>query len=368
MTKPAVPFADLSLQWAQIRDKALPDLEKLFESSAYCLGPWVERFETAVAEFLGVEHAVAVNSGTSALHLAMIAAGVGPGDKVMVPAQTFISTLWGALYQGAEPVLCDVDAATATLDPAELERRLVPGVKAILPVHLFGQPADMAPILAFAEKHGLAVIEDVAQAIAGRYRGQSLGGIGQMGCFSFYPGKNLGAAGEGGMVTTNDPALANRLRSLRNHGQSQRYLHDEVGYNYRMDGIQGLVLGHKLPLLAGWTDQRRAIAARYQAGLMGLPLDLPQVANGDHVWHLFVLRSEKRDELRAHLSGLGIESGLHYPVPIHRQPCLSHLALDRDSFPQADRWAGQGLTLPVFVGMTEAQQDLVIAGVRSFFG
>jgi dTDP-4-amino-4,6-dideoxygalactose transaminase len=362
-----VPFANLGLQWRQIRDKALPDMERLFEASAFCLGPWVERFEEAAADYLGVSHAIAVNSGSSALHLAVIAAGIGPGDKVMVPAQTFIGTLWGAIYQGAIPVLCDVDAKSGTIDPAEIERRMEPGVKAIIPVHLFGQPADMAPILESAERHGLTVIEDVAQAIAGRYRGRALGGIGQMGCFSFYPGKNLGAAGEGGLISTNDDAIAARLRALRSHGQYERYLHAETGYNYRMEGLQGLILGHKLPYLEAWTDERRAIARRYNAGLAGLPIDLPQIIHGDHVWHLYVLRTPDRDRLRQHMTGQGVETGLHYPVPIHRQPCLAHLDLDRDGYPEADRWANQGLSLPVFAGMTIEQQDRVIAAVRSFF-
>jgi dTDP-4-amino-4,6-dideoxygalactose transaminase len=362
-----VPFANLALQWHQIRDKALPDMERLFEASAFCLGPWVERFEAAAADYLGVSHAIAVNSGSSALHLAVIAAGIGPGDKVMVPAQTFIGTLWGLIYQGAIPVLCDVEAGSATIDPAEIERRMEPGVKAVIPVHLFGQPADLSPILELAAKHNLTVIEDVAQAIAGRYRGRALGGIGQMGCFSFYPGKNLGAAGEGGLITTNDDAIASRLRALRSHGQYERYLHAETGYNYRMEGLQGLILGHKLPHLEAWTEERRAIARRYQAGLADLPIDLPKIVHGDHVWHLYVLRTPDRDRLRQHMTEQGVETGLHYPVPIHRQPCLSHLALDRDSYPEADRWASQGLSLPVFAGMTVEQQDRVVAAVRSFF-
>jgi dTDP-4-amino-4,6-dideoxygalactose transaminase len=297
----------------------------------------------------------------------MIAAGVGRGDKVLVPAQTFIGTLWGLIYQGAIPVLCDVEDSSATLDPAEIERRLEPGVKAIIPVHLFGQPANMAAIGALAERHGLTVIEDVAQAIGGRFQGRALGSIGSLGCFSFYPGKNLGAAGEAGLITTDQDEVAARLRALRSHGQYERYLHSEVGYNYRMEGLQGLILGHKLDLLDAWTDQRRAIAARYQDGLADLPLTLPEVVHGDHVWHLYVLRSPERDALRQHLGAQGIETGLHYPVPIHRQPCLAHLDIDRDSYPEADRWANQGLSLPVFVGMSEAQQARVIEAVRGFY-
>ncbi|MDD4617217.1 MAG: DegT/DnrJ/EryC1/StrS family aminotransferase [Alphaproteobacteria bacterium] len=362
-----VPFANLSLQWKQIKDAALPDIEKLFDQSAFCLGPWVASFEKAVSEYLGVKHAIAVNSGTSALHLATTAAGIGPGDKVLVPAQTFIATIWGVLYRGATPILCDVEESTATIDPAEIEKRIEPGVKAIIPVHLFGQPAKMKEIMAIAKKHNLKVIEDVAQAIGGTYEGRKLSGIGDFGCISFYPGKNLGGAGEGGLVTTNDDKLAEHVRSLRDHGSREKYKHVEVGYNYRMEGLQGLVLGHKLPLLNAWTDERQAIAKRYQEAFKGLPIDVPQIVNGDHVWHLFVIRTPHRDKLREHLNVKGIDTGLHYPIPIHRQPALESFAIDRGNYPQADRWASQGLTLPVFVGMTQEQQTRVIEGVRSFF-
>ncbi len=362
-----VPFANLNLQWQQIKAKALPDIEKLFDSSAFCLGPWVASFEKAVAEYLGVKHAIAVNSGTSALHLATTAAGIGPGDKVLVPAQTFIATIWGVLYCGATPVLCDVEGTTACIDPAEIEKRIEPGVKAIIPVHLFGQPTKMKEIMALAKKHNLMVIEDVAQAIGGSCMGRKLSGLGDMVCISFYPGKNLGGAGEGGLVTTNNDKLADHVRALRDHGAREKYKHMEIGYNYRMEGLQGLVLGHKLPLLNSWTDERRAIATRYQEALKGLPIDVPQIVNGDHVWHLFVIRTPDRDKLKEHLNSKGVDSGLHYPIPIHRQPCLDNLPIDRSSYPQADRWATQGLSLPVFVGMTLEQQDHVIEAVRSFF-
>ncbi len=362
-----VPFADLSIQWRQIRANALPDLEKLFDSSAYCLGPWVDAFEKAAAVYLGVRHAVAVNSGSSALHLATIASGIGRGDKVMVPAQTFIGTIWGVLYQGGIPILCDVDAETATISVEELERRYERGVKAIIPVHLFGQPANMAAILQFAERHSLTVIEDVAQAFGGTYGGRKLGSLSTMGCTSFYPGKNLGAAGEGGLITTNDDQTATRLRALRSHGQSRRYVHDEIGYNYRMEGVQGLVLGHKLPLLDGWTNERRALAARYAKELSGLPLTLPQTLNGDHVWHLYVVRTPQRDKLRDHMAAQNVETGLHYPVPLHEQPCLAAFGFDRNAYPNATQWANIGLSLPLFVGMTEEQQSRVIAAIKSFF-
>jgi dTDP-4-amino-4,6-dideoxygalactose transaminase len=367
-TQTAVPFVDLSLQWDEIHEEVMPDLEKLFKASAFCLGPWATEFEAQVAGYLGVKHAVAVSSGSAALHVATIAAGIGRGDKVLVPAHTFIGTIWGLLYEGAVPVFCDVEEATGNIDLADAERRMEPGVKAIIPVHLYGQPVDVSGALAFAERHGLTVIEDAAQAIGARWQGRALGTFGAMGCFSFYPGKNLGGAGEGGLVVTDDDELAKVLRSLREHGQSQRYIHDRIGYNYRMDGIQALVLSHKLKRLDGWTDQRRAIAARYAEALADTPLRLPAVVHGDHVHHLYVVRAENRDALRAFLEERGIQTGLHYPVPLYRQPCLAGIASPpAEGFPVTEDWARNGLSLPMFAGMTPAQQDRVIEAILAYF-
>jgi dTDP-4-amino-4,6-dideoxygalactose transaminase len=362
-----VPFADLSLQWKEIADAARSDLDTLFATSSFCLGPFVERFEAAIADYLEIRYAIGVNSGTSALHLALIAAGVCAGDKVLVPAHTFIATVWAVLYVGAVPVLCDVEGATGNLDVEDAERRIDRSVKAIVPVHLYGQPANMDAVLALADRHGLAVIEDAAQAIGARYRGRPVGGFGVLGCFSFYPGKNLGAAGEAGLVTTNDPVLADRVKTLRNHAETERYVHTELGFNYRMEGIQGVILGHKLSRLDAWTNQRRAIARRYEAGLNGLPLMLPQVVHSDHIYHLYVILSEQRDELRAFLARSGVETGLHYPVPVHRQPCLTGLEIDRESYPVSDLYASRCLSLPVFSGMTDAQIDRVVSDVHAFF-
>lgn len=362
-----VPFMDLAQQWRQIEAAAMPELRQLFEQSAFVLGPWVDRFEKNVAAYTGVEHAVGVNSGTSALHLAMIAAGVGPGDKVLLPANTFMATAWGVLYVGAEPVLCDVRPDTWEIDLEDAERRMSKDVKAIIPVHLYGQPADMDAVMAFAARHDLKVIEDAAQAIGAHYKGEHVGGRGLVGCFSFYPGKNLGAAGEAGLLVTRDAAIADRMRALRHHAQPERYVHSELGFNYRMDGIQGLILDHKLKLLDAWTDERRDIARRFSEGLAGAPLELPTVGNGDHVWHLYVVHTPQRDALKQHLSDLGIETGVHYPIPLHRQRALAHLQMDRDSFPNAERNGRECLTLPLFVGMSDRQVDRVIEGVLSFF-
>jgi dTDP-4-amino-4,6-dideoxygalactose transaminase len=362
-----IPFTDLSFQWRQIEGKALPDIRRLFEDSTFCLGPFVERFERAVGEYLGVAHAIGVNSGTSALHLALIAAGIGPGDKVLVPSYTFVATAWAVLYVGATPVMCDVEEVSANIDLADAERRIDKAVKAIIPVHLYGQPANLAGVMAFAARHRLSVIEDAAQAIGARYRGHYVGTFGLCGCFSFYPAKNLGAAGEAGLVVTSDDAIALRLRTLRHHAQTERYLHAELGFNYRMEGFQALVLGHKLPLLDEWTNARRKLACTYHQQLAGLPLALPDTIHQDHVFHLYVVRSQDRDRLRDHLQRAGIETGLHYPIPLHAQPALARFVSDPEGFPVADRYARQCLSLPLFIGMTDAQVGRVCETIRRFF-
>jgi dTDP-4-amino-4,6-dideoxygalactose transaminase len=363
-----VPFADLSLQWREVEREARHDLDSLFAESAFCLGPWVEKFEAAAAEYLGVAHAVGVNSGTSALHLALIAAGIGPGDHVLVPANTFIATAWAVLYVGAVPILCDVEDGSWAIDARDAARRLTAKTRAIVPVHLYGQPAALDEIAAFAAAHGLTVVEDAAQAFGARYGNRMIGGHSPFVCFSFYPGKNLGAAGEGGLVATADAAAAQRIARLRHHAQSERYLHDELGFNYRMEGIQALVLLHKLRRLDAWTEERRRVARRYLAGLAGTPLALPAVVNDDHVWHLFVVHTPERDRLREHLDAAGIDTGLHYPVPLHRQPALKHLPLDPRGYSVAEKNARECLSLPIHVGMTELQVERVIAAVRTFFG
>ncbi|HZQ01767.1 MAG TPA: DegT/DnrJ/EryC1/StrS family aminotransferase [Gemmataceae bacterium] len=365
--KALVPFNDLAIQWREIAAEAQHEITDLFENSAFSGGRYVEAFERDIADWMKTPHAIACSSGTAALHLAMMAAGIGPGDEVLVPAHTFIATIWGVLYAGATPVLCEVEDATGNLDVADASRRITPRTKAIIPVHLYGQPADLAGIRGLASTYKLKVIEDNAQAIGAYSDGQMLGTHGLLGCFSFYPGKNLGAAGEGGLVATADEALADRLRRLRNHGQSERYIHTEIGFNYRMDGIQGIVLRHKLRRLPAWTDRRKQLAARYASGLAGLPLRVPRAVHQDHVWHLYVVRTPERDDLRSHLQKQGIETGLHYPVPCHRQPCLAHLRHDAAGFPIAEAWAATGLSLPLFHGMTEEQVDLVVSAIRDYF-
>jgi dTDP-4-amino-4,6-dideoxygalactose transaminase len=364
---PAVPFVDLGWQWQQIAEAALPEIHQALATGAYSLGPAVARFETAFADYLGARHVIGVSNGTAALHLAAIIAGIGPGDEVLIPAHTFAATAWAALYVGAVPVLCDVDADTGLIDLSDAERKIGPRTRAVIPVHLYGRPLDLDRLYAFARRHGLGVIEDACQAHGASFGGQRIGAGSQLACFSFYPSKNLGSAGESGAVVTNDAAIADRLRALRNHAQTERYVHDELGFNYRMEGIQALVLLHKLRHLDRWTALRQAIADAYREGLRGLPLVLPAPVDGRHAYHLFVVRSAERDALRRHLAEHGIETGLHYPVPMHRQPCLAAYVPDSRDYKGADGWSAECLSLPIYPGMESRQVEQVIAAIRAFY-
>ncbi len=360
-SRPGVPFLDLRAQFAQVGAEIGRALAEVSESACYVLGPQVAAFERAFADYLGAKHCVGVNSGTSALHLALLCAGVGPGDEVVTVPMTFIATSWAVSYAGATPVYVDVDPVTYTMDVSRVEKAITPRTKAILPVHLYGQPADLGPLMELSRRHGIPLIEDAAQAHGARYRGRAAGTFGQSGCFSFYPGKNLGAYGEGGAVVTDDDAIAARLRSLRDHAQSQRYHHDEIGFNYRMDAFQGAVLGIKLRHLERWTEARRRLAGRYSALLQDLPVETPEEAPGRrHVWHLYVVLARARDRLRKALEERGIQTGLHYPIPLHLQRAYAHLGYARGDFPVAERVGAECLTLPLFPEMTIQQQDAVV--------
>ncbi len=362
---PPVPFLDLGVQYDGLREEILGAIAEVAESTTYVLGPRVAAFEEAFAAYAGARHCVAVNSGTSALHLALIAAGVGPGDEVLTVPMTFVATCWAISYVGATPVFVDVDAETATMDVRRARAKVTARTRAILPVHLYGQPADMGPILEIGRRHGIPVIEDAAQAHGARYGGRGAGSLGLCGCFSFYPGKNLGACGEGGAVVTQDDSVAARLRSLRDHAQSRRYHHDEVGFNYRMDAFQGAVLGVKLRHLEAWTESRRRLADRYRDRLAGLPLALPAEAPGRrHVWHLFVARHPDRDRIRRGLEARGVQTGLHYPVPVHLQKAYEHLGHAPGDFPASERIARECFSLPMFPEMTTEQQDRVVDALR----
>jgi dTDP-4-amino-4,6-dideoxygalactose transaminase len=308
-----------------------------------------------------------VNSGTTSLHAALIATGVKPGDDVLTVSHTWISTCWAISYAGAQPVFCDIDPATCGLDPAELAKRLTPSTKAILPVHLYGQPVDMDPILAFAKEKGLAVIEDCAQSIGAKYKGKQTGSLGTVNATSFYPGKNLGAYGEGGAAMTDDPRLAERMRRLRDHAQQGRHNHVELGFNWRMDGFQGAVLSIKLAHLDAWNARRRAIADRYLQAFEGLEgvRTLPKHPWSEAIWHLFPIFHDRRDDFRAALEKRGVQSGVHYPTPIHLQPAYAHLGVAKGSLPHAERAAATEISLPMFPELTDAQADEVIAAVKS---
>src|SRR5262245_49047194 len=356
-----VPFSDMRAQFAQVRYDVLDALVNVVESGGYVLGPHVAAFEAEFAAAHDVKHCIAVNTGTSALHLALIAAGVGSGDEVLTVPMTFVATSWAISYCGATRVFVDVDPATYTMDPARVAAKITRRTKAIMPVHLYGQPADLGPLRAIAAKHGIALIEDAAQAHLATYQGRPVGGFGLAAGFSFYPGKNLGACGEGGAVVTNDDALATRMRALRDHAQTQRYHHAEIGFNYRMDAIQGAILGIKMKHLAQWTERRRELAERYLHLLRALPLTLPVVrADRESVWHLFVVLHPERDRIRAELEARGIQTGLHYPIPVHFQPAYRELGHAPGDFPVAERIGRECFTLPLYPEMSDEQQDAVV--------
>ena len=366
-----VPFVDLKAQYRSIQDEIDAAIREVIESTAFVLGPAVERFEHDFAAYLGVDHVVATSNGTTALQLSLLALGIHQGDEVIVPAHTFIATAEEDAHVGATPVFVDVQEETGNLDPTLLAAATTSRTRAIIPVHLYGQPADLDATLDFARSRGIPVLEDACQAHGATYHSRRVGSFGVASCFSFYPGKNLGAYGEGGAVATDDSHLASRVRRLRDHGQTQRYEHAEVGYNARMEGIQGAVLAVKLRRLDDWNEARRTAAAYYSLALRGVPgLRVPSIAPGrEHVFHLYVVRSEERDALREHLNALGIQTGLHYPVPLHLQlafaPSGAAAGARTGEFPVAERWARTGLSLPLFAEITRDQQDEVIQGVKS---
>lgn len=363
-----VPYLDLPAQLRRIRPEIDAALARTLDNCTFCLGPDVAQFEKDFAKFCGAQHCVGFNSGTSALHVAMLLAGVGPGDEVITTPHTFVATSWAICYVGARPVYVDIEEATCNLNPALVERAITPRTKALLPVHLYGHPFDVDPMLEICRRHGLKLIEDACQAHGARYKGRGVGTFGEMGCFSFYPGKNLGAAGEGGALVTNDAALAARARALREHGSTRRYYHDEIGFNYRMEGFQGAVLGVKLKYLDEWTRARRRVAHRYHELLADTPLQLPREAPwAESAYHLYVVRHPRRDELKAHLEAHGIGCALHYPLALHMQKCFAHLGYREGDFPVAEKAARECLSLPIYPELTEAQQQRVASVIRDFF-
>lgn len=363
-----IPYLDLHSQYNSIRNEVLEALETVCESTRFAQGPMTAEFEKAFADYCGVKHCVTVNSGTSALHLAMRCLEIGPGDEVITVPMTFIATTWAISYVGARPVFVDIDPERRTIDPGKLEAAISPRTKAILPVHLYGQPADMEPILRIADGRGIPVIEDAAQAHGARYEGRRVGQFGRMSCFSFYPGKNLGAYGEGGALVTNEDDLAARARSLRDHGQTQRYYHDEIAYNYRMDSLQAAVLNIKLMRLDEWNDARSRQAGEYSELLSGLPIGLPKrFEDSDSVWHCYVIESEQRDELRSRLIEAGVETGIHYPIPIHLQRAYASLGHRPGDFPVSEELSRRCLSLPIYPELTNAQIHAAASALRESF-
>ena len=363
-----VPYLDLPAQMRAIRKDIDIAIARTLDNCSFCLGPDVVQFEKDFARYCDAEHCVGFNSGTSALHIALLLLKVGPDDEVITTPYTFVATSWAISYVGAKPVYVDVDDATFNLDPKLIERAITPRTKAVLPVHLYGHPFHVDPILATCRKHNLPLVEDAAQAHSARYRGKVAGSFGAISCFSFYPGKNLGTYGEGGGLVTSDPAFAARAHSLREHGSTQRYHHDEIGFNYRMEGIQGAVLGVKLKHLNAWTRERRRVAHRYHELLADTPLQLPREADyAESAYHLYVVRHPRRDDLKKHLEASNVGCALHYPLPLHLQKCYAHLGHKPGDFPVAEKAARECLSLPIYPEMTDAQIHRVAAVVKEFF-
>jgi dTDP-4-amino-4,6-dideoxygalactose transaminase len=350
------PFVDLAAQWAEVRGALLPEVERLLATGAFIGGEPVARFEAAFAAYCGVDHAVGVANGTDALHLALRALGVGPGDEVITVANTFVATVGAIVQAGARPVLVDARADTLLMDAAALDAVATPATRAVIPVHLYGRLVEMEPITRWCRRRGVALVEDAAQAHGARRGERRAGAFGDAAGFSFYPAKNLGAAGDAGAVVSGRPEVAERLRRLRDHGQTERYHHAVVGVNSRLDALQAAVLAVKLERLDAWNARRQALAALYHERLAKVAGVEPLAAPADpasHVYHLFVVRSAERDRLRGALGAQGIDTGLHYPIPVHRQPGWRHLGYQAGDFPVAEAAARTVLSLPMYPHMSD---------------
>jgi len=352
-TLPALPFVDLAATHEPLIDEILLAWEQILRTSAFTGGPAVEEFESEFARYVGAENCVAVGSGTDALVLSLRAMGLKSGDEVITVPHTFIATAQSIIEAGGRPVFVDVDPNSGTIDPGQIESAITSRTRVLLPVHLYGQPADMDPVLDICDRYGLQVLEDAAQAHGARYRNKEVGSMG-VGAFSFYPSKNLGACGSGGAVTTDDAALANRIRMLSNHGETKKNVHHVGGVNSRLDALQAAALRIKLRHLDGWVVARRHWASRYDELLADTELEVPtERADSTHAYHLYVVRHPSRDWLRSELGRSGIETGIHYPIPVHLQGAFRHLGIEPGRFPNAERWASRGLSLPMYPELTE---------------
>lgn len=361
-----IPLVDLKAQYQSIKAEIMEAVGAVLESGAFILGPAVADFEKKFAGFCQTDHAACCSTGTSALHLALRALGIGAGDEVIAPAMTFVATVAAIDYTGARPVLVDVDPVTMTMNPALIEAAITPRTRAILPVHLYGQCADMDAILTMARKHGLKVVEDAAQAHGAEYKGRRAGSMGDIGCFSFYPGKNLGAYGEGGAVTTNTEEFDKRVRVLRDWGCEQKYHHDLKGFNYRLEGIQGAVLGVKMKYIEAWTAARQHAAAYYREKLVDVPgvRVVAEASERRHVYHIFPVFVKNRDAVVAKMHEAKIGVGIHYPIPVHLQKCFTELNYKRGDFPVSEKIGAEELSLPIYPEITECQMNQVVEVLR----
>ncbi|NOZ20341.1 MAG: DegT/DnrJ/EryC1/StrS family aminotransferase [Planctomycetes bacterium] len=364
-----IPILELKRQYLSIKEEIDAAVAEVFESGWFVLGKNVEAFEQEFAQYCGTEFAVGVGSGVEAIHLALLACGIGPGDEVITVAHTAVPTALGISFAGATPVFVDILPDTYVMDVDQVEAKITDRTKAILPVHLYGLTVDMDPLLELATDHGIKVIEDAAQAHGATYKGQRAGAIGDAGCFSFYPSKNLGAFGEGGLVTTNDETVADQVRMLRNYGQEDRYHHKLKGYNSRLDELQAATLRVKLRRLAEWNARRREIAVTYNKGLSDSGVITPVEPLGrEHVYHLYVVRSRARDALREHLKEQDVGTQIHYPIPVHLQEAYSDLGLGEGALPETERAAADILSLPIYPELTDDEVRQVIEAVKSFPG
>jgi dTDP-4-amino-4,6-dideoxygalactose transaminase len=363
-----IPFVDLKAQYDSIKDEVHSAIRNVLETSQFTLGKEVAAFEEEFAAYCHGKFAVGVNTGTSALHLALLAAGIGSEDEVITVPFTFVATVAAIHYTGAKPVFVDIDPGTFTMNPRALERVITTKTKAIIPVHLYGQPADMSPILEIARRHKIVVIEDACQAHGAEYNGARVGSLGDMGCFSFYPGKNLGAYGEGGMVVTDNPEYARTIRMLRDWGAEKKYLHVLKGYNFRMEGIQGAVLRVKLRYLEDWTEARRAAAARYDELFHGSEVPTPQqMPYARHVYHIYAIRTKQRDAWQEALLREQIHTGIHYPIPVHLLPAYADLGYRAGEFPHSEHAANEVLSLPMYPELTSAQCERVVRSILALY-
>lgn len=367
MENKKISFLDLTQQYHQIKDEVMEVVKEVFEKNAFTNGFSVQRFETNFANYCETNYAIAVNNGTSALHLAVEALGIGQGDEIIIPANTFIATAWAAAYVKATPVFVDCDPDTWEIDPAKIEEKITNKTKAIIGVHLYGQPFDINAVKAIADKHGLYLIEDAAQAHGARYHNQRVGQFGEMACFSFYPGKNLGTYGEGGGITTNNEAYKKQLHQLRNHGCTERYYHDIVGYNMRMGGVEGAVLDVKLKYLDDWNARRQAIGKQYRQKINNSKIILQKCPEGyESVYHLFVIITEDRAALEQHLNDHNIWPGKHYPVPCHLQKAFAHLGYQEGDMPNAEYLAAHCLSLPMYAELADEDVERIIDVLNAY--